>query len=403
MFEINVGRVRELKGASLAVLMLLALAPQPVSKAWLARSSGYSDKPVKAACDYLLEQGLIECSHSGWCLATLSPETREEAAQYAEAVSRSNSADRGFSPTCSKPQTRNNSVACGAILTPAGSRTRNNSADRGFSPTWSKKRTRKNSDLQADIKTRENDHIRNNSTERSFSPTCSKPQTRNSSVSRGAILTLAGSDSRSNSADRGFSPPCSKPQTRNNSVSRGAILTQARSDTRNNSADAGFSHIWSKPHSRKKYFSTGSLKILSLKDLKELKDLKDFKDFNTTSITDTNRKNRQPAPKRADPGIPIAASDCKSSQVKAEIWAELSRIGLRKNARTEALAELEHVTPAYVRALAEKLQEQGRGGYRHTGLFVHACEQAEAVQPVSDPRRRGRAVQEAFDRFMNRG
>jgi hypothetical protein len=67
--SISVGRVRELKGAPLAVLALLAIFPLPVSKEWLARSSGYTDKPIQMACQYLLEQGMVDRSRSGWFLA----------------------------------------------------------------------------------------------------------------------------------------------------------------------------------------------------------------------------------------------------------------------------------------------------------------------------------------------
>ena len=67
--EFSTRHVRELKGAPLAILVLLAISPLPVSKEWLARSSGYTDKPIHQACSYLKEQGLIDCSSGGWFLA----------------------------------------------------------------------------------------------------------------------------------------------------------------------------------------------------------------------------------------------------------------------------------------------------------------------------------------------
>ena len=66
MLEFNVSQVRELKGAPLSVIALLSISPLPVSQDWLARSSGYTDKPIHQACQYLQEQGLIERTRSGW-------------------------------------------------------------------------------------------------------------------------------------------------------------------------------------------------------------------------------------------------------------------------------------------------------------------------------------------------
>ena len=350
MLHINVRQVRELKGASLAVLVLLAQAPQPVNKAWLARSSGYSDKPVKAACDYLLEQGLIDNCPTGWRLAAESQKPPEEHELEDDEVETRNNSD---------PQ--EDFEAWGEYENP------NNSAELGFSHIWSKPPARKNSVSRDDYEHRSTSGIRKNS------------------VSQVVFLSPAGPGTRNNSAEVGFSHSWNQSQTRKNS------------------AELGFSHTWNMPQPRKNRKKLASLKILSLKDLKELKDLKDFKDLNTTSsITGADPKNHKTTAGRSDPQIPEIPSGGKSSQVRAEIWAELSRLGLRKNARTDALVELEHVTPAYVRALAEKLEEQGRGGYRHTGLFVRACEQGEEIQPPADTRQRGRAVQEAVDRFLNR-
>ena len=66
MLEFNVSQVRELKGAPLSVIAQLSISPLPVSQDWLARSSGYTDKPIHQACQYLQEQGLIEHTRLGW-------------------------------------------------------------------------------------------------------------------------------------------------------------------------------------------------------------------------------------------------------------------------------------------------------------------------------------------------
>ena len=42
--------------------MALMFATQPVGKEWLSRVTGYSDKPVASALDYLLEIGFVTCS-----------------------------------------------------------------------------------------------------------------------------------------------------------------------------------------------------------------------------------------------------------------------------------------------------------------------------------------------------
>lgn len=63
--------VRELKGAPLSVLILIALAGMPVSREWLILMSGYSDKPVDQALKLLAgpEHQLICRTLGGWRLA----------------------------------------------------------------------------------------------------------------------------------------------------------------------------------------------------------------------------------------------------------------------------------------------------------------------------------------------
>ncbi len=66
MLEISVEQVSKLKGAPLAVMALLANSPQPVTQRWLTRLSGYTDKPVRHACQYLQELGIILHTRAGW-------------------------------------------------------------------------------------------------------------------------------------------------------------------------------------------------------------------------------------------------------------------------------------------------------------------------------------------------
>jgi hypothetical protein len=60
--------IHELKGAPLAVLITLSLVRQPVTKEWLERTTGYTDKPVSQALAYLTENGLALGTHAGWQL-----------------------------------------------------------------------------------------------------------------------------------------------------------------------------------------------------------------------------------------------------------------------------------------------------------------------------------------------
>ena len=60
--------IRQLKGASLAVLLLMMQSDQPLQKSWLAQATGYSDKPIHAACEHLKELGLLDCQGRKWFL-----------------------------------------------------------------------------------------------------------------------------------------------------------------------------------------------------------------------------------------------------------------------------------------------------------------------------------------------
>jgi hypothetical protein len=60
--------IHELKGAPLAILITLSLVRQPVTKEWLERTTGYTDKPVSQALAYLTENGLALGTQTGWQL-----------------------------------------------------------------------------------------------------------------------------------------------------------------------------------------------------------------------------------------------------------------------------------------------------------------------------------------------
>jgi hypothetical protein len=69
MIEFSPERIHQLKGAQLAVLMLLGNSPEPVTQRWLQCWSGYSEKSVQNALDDLREFGLAVRSQDGWCAA----------------------------------------------------------------------------------------------------------------------------------------------------------------------------------------------------------------------------------------------------------------------------------------------------------------------------------------------
>ena len=56
---IGLETIRALKGCPLAVLVALVISQQPVSLEWLARITGYSDKPVTQGLKLLSELGYV--------------------------------------------------------------------------------------------------------------------------------------------------------------------------------------------------------------------------------------------------------------------------------------------------------------------------------------------------------
>jgi hypothetical protein len=53
-----IGLIRQLKGAPLSCYIALVIVHQPVTIEWLSRVTGYTDKPVTAAMNYLQELGI---------------------------------------------------------------------------------------------------------------------------------------------------------------------------------------------------------------------------------------------------------------------------------------------------------------------------------------------------------
>jgi hypothetical protein len=61
--------VRTLKGAPSSVLWVLLLSKRPHTKTELEAATGYSDKPIKQAMDYLESSGLVRRDGNGWSLS----------------------------------------------------------------------------------------------------------------------------------------------------------------------------------------------------------------------------------------------------------------------------------------------------------------------------------------------
>ena len=60
-----------------------------------------------------------------------------------------------------------------------------------------------------------------------------------------------------------------------------------------------------------------------------------------------------------------------------EIWRILSAAGVRRNSRTDALIELEHITPEYLRAKIAEYKARGLSGAKWAGLLIKAIEYGE--------------------------
>lgn len=65
--ELTTTLLRTLKGAPISVYLALILAQQPVSAEWVARTTGYTDKPVLSALKFLEENHLVTRNERyGW-------------------------------------------------------------------------------------------------------------------------------------------------------------------------------------------------------------------------------------------------------------------------------------------------------------------------------------------------
>ncbi|MFC1996993.1 hypothetical protein ACFLXI_05220 [Chloroflexota bacterium] len=70
MLNLSVRVVKELKGAPLSVLMALMFAgKEAANQAWVARNTGYTDKSVRQALDYLVEHGFVIRTGRGWMIS----------------------------------------------------------------------------------------------------------------------------------------------------------------------------------------------------------------------------------------------------------------------------------------------------------------------------------------------
>jgi len=94
--------LRALKGAPLSCLFALMFANQPVGKAWLSRMTGYSDKPVAAALDYLNEMGYVTSNgrYESWQINTAAiqlPLMTLDTSPSEKALGTSDKSSRNFS------------------------------------------------------------------------------------------------------------------------------------------------------------------------------------------------------------------------------------------------------------------------------------------------------------------
>jgi hypothetical protein len=65
-FDNPISLARKYKGAPLAVLWVLYFAHQRVSQSYLESMTGYTDKTIRSALQYLKEDGVIDYQPTGW-------------------------------------------------------------------------------------------------------------------------------------------------------------------------------------------------------------------------------------------------------------------------------------------------------------------------------------------------
>lgn len=69
MIRLSVEAVRGLKGAPASIILVLWVNRLGVSQEYLERNTGYTDKPISQALEYLREHGHVVKTASGWKLA----------------------------------------------------------------------------------------------------------------------------------------------------------------------------------------------------------------------------------------------------------------------------------------------------------------------------------------------
>jgi hypothetical protein len=103
MANFSVRLVKELKGAPLSVLMALLFAGEvPVNLAWLARNTGYTDKPVRQALAYLCEHGFVLRAGRGWKIGGKSAQLLLSASDQAE-IAEAEAASQGCADPADTP------------------------------------------------------------------------------------------------------------------------------------------------------------------------------------------------------------------------------------------------------------------------------------------------------------
>ncbi len=91
-------------------------------------------------------------------------------------------------------------------------------------------------------------------------------------------------------------------------------------------------------------------------------------------------------------------SQSRNNSDSGEIWSALERLGVRRNARTERLAVLSHMSVAYILAVSDKLASEGKSGSKHLGLLISSLEKNIPVDIRVEMR--GDAVTAEIEKFL---
>lgn len=80
-------------------------------------------------------------------------------------------------------------------------------------------------------------------------------------------------------------------------------------------------------------------------------------------------------------------SDSVKTDAELEaVWVELSRAGIIRNERTEALAELEHITADYVLSQRLGMEAEGRDKHKWSGLLIRRLERNDPAEALNENR-----------------